>query len=154
MDKLERIGITALGAALFSWLGVVAVPFLLLVALQIIDYATGLCAAKYRSEPISSYKSMKGIVKKVCCWLLVFVGGVMDWLISFAVDRAGIDISVSFVVACIVCVWLMCNEVISILENMADIGVELPPFLMALAKHIKAKSESRGDVTAPEDDDK
>ena len=57
MDKLEKIGFTALLSALFAWLGVVAVPFLLLVLLQLIDYGTGLAAAKYRSEKISSYKS-------------------------------------------------------------------------------------------------
>ena len=45
MDKLEKIGFTALLSALFAWLGVVAVPFLLLVLLQIIDYGTGLAAA-------------------------------------------------------------------------------------------------------------
>ncbi len=77
MDKLEKVGFTALLSALFAWLGVVAVPFLLLVLLQFkfIDYGTGLAAAKYRSEKISSYKSFRGIVKKVCMWLLVVVGG-------------------------------------------------------------------------------
>ena len=83
MDKLEKIGFTALLSALFAWLGIVAVPFLLLVLLQLIDYGTGLAAAKYRSEKISSYKSFRGIVKKICMWLLVVVGGVMDWLAAW-----------------------------------------------------------------------
>lgn len=144
MDKLEKIGITALLSALFSWLGLIAVPFLLLVVLQIIDYATGLCAAKYRDEAISSYRSIKGIIKKVCMWLLVVVGGVLDWIITYAAENAGISIGVSFVVACVVCVWLMVNEIISILENMTDIGVQFPPFLLKIAQHIKAKSEETG----------
>ena len=138
MDKAEKIGITALLSALFSWLGLIAVPFLLLVVLQIIDYATGLCAAKYRSEKISSYKSFRGIVKKVCMWLLVVVGGVLDWIITYAAENAGINLGAPFVVACVVCVWLMVNEIISILENMTDIGVQFPP-------HIRAKSEEKGD---------
>lgn len=145
MDKAEKIGLTALLSALFSWLGLVAVPFLLMVVLQIIDYATGLCAAKYRSEKISSYKSFRGIVKKVCMWLLVVVGGVLDWIITYAAENAGINLGVSFVVACVVCVWLMVNEIISILENMTDIGVQFPPFLMKIAQHIRAKSEEKGD---------
>ena len=152
MDKLEKIGVTALLSALFSWLGLVAVPFLLLVLLQIIDYATGLCAAKYRDEAISSYRSIKGIIKKVCMWLLVVVGGVLDWIITYAAENAGISLGVSFVVACVVCVWLMVNEIISILENMTDIGVQFPPFLLKIAQHIKAKSEEKGDINTDEDD--
>lgn len=146
MDKLEKIGVTALLSALFAWLGVVAVPFLLLVVLQIIDYATGLCAAKYRSEKISSYKSFRGIVKKVCMWLLVVVGGVMDWLITYAANNIGLPIKVSFVCAIVVCAWLMCNEIISVLENMIDIGVKLPPFMMKLAKRIKGDIEKKADT--------
>lgn len=77
-------------------------------------------------------------------WLLVVVGGVLDWIITYAAENAGINIGVSFVVACVVCVWLMVNEIISILENMTDIGVKFPPFLLKLAQHIKAKSEETG----------
>ena len=62
----------------------------------------------------------------------------------------GIDIGVSFVVAIIVAVWLMCNEIISILENMIDIGVKLPPFLMRLAERIKGEVEKAAEL--PEDD--
>ena len=97
MDKIEKIGFTALLSALFAWLGVVAVPFLLLVLLQVIDYGTGLAAAKYRSEKISSYKSFRGIVRKTCMWLLVVVGGVMDWLVTYAANNIGIQLKVSFV---------------------------------------------------------
>lgn len=146
MDKLEKIGVTALLSALFAWLGVVAVPFLLLVLLQIIDYGTGLAAAKYRSEKISSYKSFRGIVKKICMWLLVVVGGVMDWLITYAANNIGLSIKVSFVCAIVVCAWLMCNEIISVLENMIDIGVKLPPFMIKLAKRIKGDIEKKSDT--------
>lgn len=152
MDKLEKIGVTAILSSLFAWLGVVAVPFLLLVLLQIIDYATGLVAAKYRSEKISSYKSFRGIVKKVCMWLLVVVGGVMDWLITYAANNIGLPIKVSFVCAIVVCAWLMCNEIISVMENMIDIGVKLPPFMMKLAKRIKGDIEKKADTQEDNDD--
>ena len=145
MDMIEKVGFTALLSALFAWLGVIAVPFLLLVLLQLIDYGTGLAAAKYRSEKISSYKSLRGITKKVCMWLLVVVGGAMDWLITYATNNIGVRLEVSFVCAIVACAWLMCNEVISILENMIDIGVKLPPFLMKLAKRIQGDIENKTD---------
>ena len=145
MERIERIGITAVLSALFSWLGLIAVPFLLLVALQLIDYATGLFAAQYRNESISSYRSFRGIAKKVCMWLLIIVGGVLDWLIVYTAGSIGLEPGSSVIVAVIVCAWLMCNEIISILENMLDIGVTLPPFLEKLAKHIRSKVEETAD---------
>ena len=128
-------------SVLMSWLGILAVPVFLLVICNVADYLTGLAAAPYRGEPHTSYKGIRGIIKKVCMWLLVGVGGVMDILINYAAEYVGINIVLPFVVATVVAVWLVFNEVISILENMIDIGVEIPPFLMPLAKNIKTKVE-------------
>lgn len=144
MEKFEKIGITAALSVLFSWCGAVFVPFLLLVAFQIFDYVTGLLAAKYRQEKISSYKGFKGIAKKICMWLLVAVGGVMDWLVTYAVNSIGITVNATFIVGIIVCVWLMCNEIISLLENMIDIGVKFPSFLMKFAKNVQSKVDEKG----------
>ena len=146
MDKLEKIGFTAILSAVFSWLGLIAVPFLMLVALQLIDYATGLVAAYYRNEQISSYRSFQGIAKKVCMWLLIIVGGVLDWLVAYAALGVGIELDRNVIVAVVVCAWLMCSEIISILENMVDIGVKMPPFLAKLAKHIRSKAQSSADI--------
>jgi Phage-related holin (Lysis protein) len=65
MDKLKG-SIIAVFTALSAWLGFLAVPVLLLVAVNVIDYGTGLAAAKYRDQKISSYKGFRGIAKKVC----------------------------------------------------------------------------------------
>lgn len=142
---MEKVKVTVIAAmsALMSWLGILAVPVFLLVGCNLVDYATGLCAAKYRNDSISSYKGIRGIVKKVCMWLLVVVGSWIDILIQYAIDAAGIEISFPFVVATVVAVWLVVNEVISILENMIDIGVEMPPFLLPLVKNIKKAVEDK-----------
>lgn len=146
MDKLTKFSFTALLSALFAWCGYVAVPFIMLVVLSVLDYITGLVAAKYRAEPISSYKSLRGIFKKIFMWCLVPVGGVLDWLITYAAQAIGIDAGISFIVAVVVAVWLMCNEIISILENMVDIGVALPPFLVKITQNIKSKVEDAADT--------
>lgn len=127
MKRVKEISVTV-GALLASWLGILYVPMLILIACNIIDYITGLCAAKYRSEAISSYKSFRGIAKKICMWLLVAIGAMLDWLLSYAVGTAGISIGLNFVVASVAAVWLIANEIISILENIRDIGTPLPPF--------------------------
>lgn len=149
MDKV-KVTVIAVISALMSWLGVLAVPVFLLVGCNIIDYATGLCAVKYRNDSISSYKSIRGITKKVCMWLLVVVGAFIDVLIQYAVECAGIGLAVPFVVATVVAVWLVVNEIISILENMSDIGVNMPPFLMPLMKYIKKQVEDKTDMTGEE----
>lgn len=144
MKRVKEIFVTV-GALLASWLGILYVPMLILIACNIIDYITGLCAAKYRSEAISSYKSFRGIAKKICMWLLVAIGAMLDWLLSYAVGTAGISIGLNFVVASVAAVWLIANEIISILENIRDIGTPLPPFLLRIAESVKRSAENKGD---------
>ena len=149
MKKIKEIFI-AVGTLLSSWLGILYVPVLILVCCNVIDYATGLVAAKYREESVNSYKSIKGIAKKICMWLLVAVGAMLDWLLSYAADTVGISIGLNFVVASVAAVWLIANEIISILENIKDIGAPLPPFLMRLAENVKSQAEKRADTGTSE----
>ena len=58
-----KAGFTAVFAFVSSLLGVLAVPVILMVACNIIDYATGLMASPYRGQEINSYKSIRGIMK-------------------------------------------------------------------------------------------
>lgn len=149
MDKVKAAFIAAL-SALMGWLGILAVPVFLLVGCNVVDYATGLCAAKYRTETVSSYKGIRGIIKKVCMWLLVLIGAWIDILINYTIECAGMNMTIPFIVATVVAVWLVVNEIISILENMIDIGVKMPPFLLPLIKYIKAQVEDKAGI--PEGD--
>ena len=152
MDKIKATVIAVI-SALMSWLGILAVPVFLLVGCNLIDYFTGLCAAKYRTENISSYKGIRGIIKKVCMWLLVLIGAWIDILINYAVECAGVRLTIPFIVATVVAVWLVVNEIISILENMIDIGVTMPPFLLPIVKYIKKQVEDKADVVAVEEEE-
>lgn len=151
MENVKKwfIGI---GTLLSSWLGILYVPMLVLILCNIIDYGTGLCAAKYRDETIKSYKSIRGIAKKVCMWLLVAVGAMLDWLLEYAAETVGIVIGLNFIVASIVAVWLIANEIISVLENVKDIGAPLPPFLMKIASNIKSQAEKKAESEEFEDE--
>ena len=135
--------------AVFSFLnsifGILTVPIVLMVVSNIIDYASGLMACKFRDENISSYKSIRGIIKKVCMWLLVVVGAIVDVLLKYASETIGITLPFTFLVACIVAIWIICNEIISILENIKDMDVELPAFLEQLTENIKSQVEELGE---------
>lgn len=145
-EHFKRI-LTTVVSVLSSLLGILYIPVMLMVCCNVIDYATGLMAAKYRKEnTISSYKSFKGIAKKVSMWLLVVVGAIVDELIKYAVQTVGITVPFTFLIACVVAVWIVCNELISILENIKDIGVNIPRFLLPLVKNIKSQTEQAVDI--------
>ena len=80
MNKVKA-WFTAFLSFVASLLGVLAIPVLILVSCNVIDYATGIVASKYRDEKISSYKSFRGIAKKICMWLLVVIGALVDQLL-------------------------------------------------------------------------
>ena len=127
---------------------------MLMVLCNIIDYVTGLMAAKYRKDnTISSYKSFKGIAKKVSMWLLVVVGAIVDELIKYAVQTVGITVPFTFLIACVVAIWIICNELISILENIKDIGVNIPGFLLPLVKNIKSQTEQTVNIEDKESEE-
>ena len=132
-------------AAVSAWLGVLAVPVYVLVLVNLADYFTGIAASVFRKEAVSSYRGIRGIVKKVCMWLLVGVGAAVDWMLLFAAQAAGAPAPFRFFTASLVAVWLVCNEIISILENISEIGVGLPPFLVRLVKGIQKQVESGAD---------
>lgn len=153
MNNFPKAVITAICSALSAALGILYVPVLLMVGCNVMDYITGLMAASHRADgTISSYKSMRGITKKIAMWLLVIVGAMVDCLIKYAANTLGYQLPFTFLVACIVAVWIVCNEIISILENLIDIGIAIPAFLIPLVKNIKSYTEAK--VRIPEDDEK
>lgn len=148
-NRVQALVTTIMGV-LSSLLGVLFVPVLLLVTCNIIDYATGLMAAPFRKDgKISSYKSFRGILKKISMWVLVIVGSLMDQMVTYTASMFGWKNPVNFLVACLVAIWLVCNEIISILENVQDVGLQLPKWMLPLVKHIK----SQADNSIPLDED-
>lgn len=140
LKTAKAICIAAFGL-LSSWLGVLAIPVYVLVSCNIMDYITGLAAAHRRNQKVSSYVGVLGIAKKVCMWLLIAVGAVVDWLLMYCGSQLGFEIHLPMLAASLVAVWLIINEIISILENIGDIGVPLPGFLTKIVQGLKSKIE-------------
>lgn len=139
MDKLleTKLWFTGIAGVIAVKLGAAFWPILIMIGCSIFDYATGLIAAPFRGTKIDSETGMKGIAKKVCMWMLVLVGAVLDWMLVFM----GLDLPVSSPIAIIVAVWIIANELISILENLHDVGVPMPDFLVQLAELVKTKAK-------------
>lgn len=128
-------------AALVCYLDVMAVPVIVLCAVMVLDYITGMISA-WKKKTLDSKKGVFGIVKKVCYLALVCVGMGVDWLIYSGLRQVGVAWDYTIFFGVVVTVWLVINELISILENLKKIGVPLPKFLVALINRLKITTEN------------
>ena len=143
-ENVLKMIIATIVAGVSAYLGVLAVPIVVLIAVMIIDYASGMIKAWFTAT-LSSRVGIKGIVKKLCYLMIVCVGAVADWIISTVLIRFGIEIEMTMYIGLIVTVWLIINEMISILENLSVIGIPLPDFLMKIVTKLKVTVEGKGD---------
>ena len=146
MESLKKIQAVIVGifAGLTGWLGNLAIPVYVLLACNVIDYITALIAAPKRGEEIDSLKGFNGLKKKVLMYLLIAVGWLIDTLVNYAAQQVRPDFRQPYIVAVVVALWLAFNEMLSIVENVADADGPVPPFLRKLIKNLKKKTE---DVT-------
>lgn len=144
IETIKMFFIT-LFTAITSYMGILAIPVYILIGLEIFDYITGITAAKYRNQKVDSYKGIRGICKKIGMLSLVGLGAVIDWLLKYAGEMVDINVTAQFIIASLIAVWLICNELISILENLKDIGVPFPQFMLKIIENIKSKTEVKGD---------
>jgi toxin secretion/phage lysis holin len=141
-ERSLQVIFSAALAALISYLGVVAIPVTVLMAAMIIDYVTGMAAA-WHNKKLSSKKGLSGIIKKISYLALVCVGMGVDWLIYSGLKQVGIiDLNYTIFFGLLVTIWLIINELISILENLGSIGVPLPMFLIKIVKRLKVTTEN------------
>lgn len=122
--------------ALAAYFDRLLLPLVILLIVMSADYASGLCKAFVKGE-LSSRVGITGIVKKLCYFLAVLAGAGVDYIMFYG---EAAEFSVSSPVACLVAFWLILNELISILENINEIGVPLPDFLVKLTDKLLSKS--------------
>lgn len=148
-DNIIQATVSVAIGALISYFNILLIPILVLIAVMLIDYITGLTSA-YRNGELKSKTGLIGILKKVSYLVLVAVGGVVDYLICSGLATAGFDFGVTYCCGFIVCVWLIINELISILENLAGLGTPIPKFLVNVVHRLKNTVENKTDTDTKE----
>lgn len=138
---LQALFATVIGAVT-AYLNVLLVPLIVLIVVMVIDYGTGMAQA-YISHTLNSRIGVTGILKKIGYIIAVTVGIVADYLISSALVNCGINVTINCCIGMIVTVWFIINELISILENLAEIGTPLPKFLVSIVKRLKNTVEAK-----------
>ena len=136
--------ITLIIAGVSAYFKIIAITLLVLIVVMITDYATGMTSA-YIHKEFSSKVGIIGAVKKVSYIALVCVGVCADYLIHTALTQLGVQLNIQLLFGLLVTVWLIINELISILENLSKIGVPMPTFLMKLVEKLKVTVENKVD---------
>ena len=118
------------------------VPVVVLVGVMLFDYATGVGKAWMKKE-LCSGVGHAGIVKKVANMALVAVGMVVDYIIKLGVVEMGIGINMEgkFFFGLLVIVWLILNELISITENCAEMGLPVPEWMKKVLRMAQGSTE-------------
>lgn len=137
--------VSAALAGLSVYFGQLLMPLVVLLAVMALDYVSGLGKA-WVTRTLSSRLGVTGILKKVGYLLVVCVGMAVDWVIHSALSRFGVTAWEHGFVGLLVIVWLIVNELLSILENTAQMGVPIPGFLCRLVDRLKTTTEKQGEA--------
>lgn len=147
--SIKEFGKKLIIAAAGTWIGEklsLLIPMLkVLTVLMIIDYVSGMLAAKKEAIEYpdnkefgwSSKKSRLGIYKKVGYIISIFAAAGTDYFIYCFSEKLHLKYNQSTVFSLLVTVWFILNELISVLENAGRMGVELPEFLRKVLSELK-----------------
>lgn len=106
----------------------------ILCILMVIDIITGLAKA-VKNKNLWSRKSLLGFARKILVFLIITVANLLDLLMNM--NGTVVLATVTFYIL---------NEVLSITENSAQIGIPLPEKLMEVIEVMNKKSETQRKV--------
>ena len=119
--------------------------FVAFLALNIVDYVTGIIKAKLKNAE-NSNKGLFGIIKKVGYWLVIGIAFFIAVSFKHMGTTIGIDLAFVELLGWFTLATFIINEIRSILENLVLIGVDVPPFLVkgleVAAKAVETKADS------------
>lgn len=143
-SNIFKFILSAVAASLSIYFKKMLIPIIMLIVAMSADYVSGFIAAWFEGK-LSSKAGKKGALRKVCYMFLVVVSGIIDWIIACGLSQIGITISFNFYFGTVVTIWLILNELLSILENCTRIGLPIPKFVKPLAEKLKIAVEESAD---------
>ena len=134
--------LSAVGGAIASFFTTMPPLVYILIGVMSIDYVTGLiCGAMGKSKKtetgyLASHEAWKGLLKKGVILLVVLLANLLDIAVS---KSAGITVEA---VMGATCLWFIASEGLSILENVASMGVPVPRILTNLLEIMRQKGDA------------
>lgn len=149
---VAQTAVSAAIAYISAKLGILFPVLCLLAILMVIDYVTGMLAAKQESlnHPDdknygwNSKKGAKGIIKKVGYLCIIAVGMAVDFIIMKVAADLGMEISLKAFFGLLVAIWYVLNELLSIVENAGRMGAPVPEWLGKYIAVLKNKIDDKG----------
>lgn len=143
--------LSAAGAFLSAKLGILFPVLLILAAMMVVDYISGMAASKVEAiehpdDPAygwSSKKGAKGIAKKVGYLCIIAVAMVVDYLTLKVASALGIAVTAKAIFGLMVTVWYILNELLSIIENAGRMGADVPDWMCRYIAILKRKIDDQ-----------
>ena len=136
--------LSAVGGAVASFFVNMPPLVWILIAVMSIDFVTGLiCGDMGKSKKtetgyLASHAALTGILKKALILLVVLLANLLDMAVS-----KGAGVSFEAVMGA-TCLWFIASEGLSILENVASMGVPVPKILLNLLEIMREKGDGQG----------
>lgn len=131
--KVVRLVLTAVGGWLGFFVGGWDGLLYALVGFVVLDYATGvMCAVSDRK--LSSDVGFKGICRKVLIFALVGIGNILD---THVFGEMG-------VLRTAIIFFYISNEGLSLVENVAYLGLPIPEKIKSVLEQLHDRSEKEG----------
>ena len=105
----------------------------ILLIFIVIDYITGVAAA-IKTKTLKSSTGYEGILKKATMFLVVIIAAQLDRISGNSVGLFRTATAFFFIA----------NDGLSIIENVGELGVKLPAFLVRVLEKLKDTSEQTG----------
>lgn len=117
----------AFAGTAFTWLfGAWDLALAALITAMALDYLTGVTRSVINGDGVNSEKGFKGLLKKITILYVVVLAVLIDRLIGQG-----------WVFRSLVCFWYAANEGVSILENVASLGLPVPEPLINALEQLK-----------------
>ena len=145
VDKYNAV-VGSIVSALSAVFGAYWYVFVSYIFLNVVDWITGTAKAR-KSKTSSSEFGRQGAIRKLGNWLIIVLAFLVSKvLVEVLMATLGIDAGFLIAIGWLTTCMLWINEVRSILENLVELGCNVPQFLIVgldvTAKLVNGKAEN------------
>ena len=123
-----------LSTAFIYLFGEIDVALECFIVAVILDYVTGILSAGYQKK-LNSKIGFKGILKKIALFCLIALAVIIDKITG-----------ASGIVRTLIIYYLVANEGLSIIENLAEMNIIIPEFIKEKLEQIKKGGDNNGNI--------
>ena len=133
--------------ALWGWFGWLVLAW---IGCMVLDYITG-SAAALKAGQWSSAVAREGLWHKLGSVVAVLVAAILDGVVRLVLEHVPmleLPFDYTVFVSVLVLVWYIITELGSIIENAANLGAPMPPWLAKMLQALGESVDKAGDSAA------